>query len=288
MPQPQEAKALTIKITSFSSQHKRAEAQKAIRDYLRGHKADLVFYLAAGNGFNRGRDFQQSMKYLEEGLRRNPKSLPLLFARAKTWLDVGEPEKAEADLKLCAAMDPSSGQVHGQMASLYSSRGEAKKALVECETAIKLEPASAELWSIKSGILANQGQYKEALAAADHGVALRDKVFWVADLLRDRAALRERLGQYAGAIDDYNAYLKSDGYSNVRALVKVGDCYMHLKKPQKALPYFEMALRLRQDLLDAHRGKLSALEAMHQTDAAAREKKIIQDTLEDFSPNKSF
>ncbi len=283
-----DAATLEGTIIGFSSGHKRAEALRAVQSYLQTHKADLDYYLACVVGFSHGRDYNQAMKYADQGLSLYPKDMWLHYTRGKTWIDVGEPEKAEADLKFCLSLDPMSGLVHGQMSRLYSSRNEPAKALTECDLALKLEPQSAELWAIKSGILANQARYKEALVAADKGMALKDESYWKANLLRDRAALKERLGQYASAIDDYNAFFKLDRYSNVKVLVKVGNCYARLKQPQKALPYFEMALRRQADLIDAHRGKLAALEALHMTAAAAQEKKVLQETMQDFVPNRSF
>jgi tetratricopeptide (TPR) repeat protein len=269
----------------LSAHHRRAEAISLVNRYKLAHRLDQDFYIQIGTGYELGRDFGEATKIMQEGLKSRPTSFDLLFTEARIWLDVGEADRAEADLKLCATLKPNSGQVKGQMARVLTNRGELNRALAESTQAVKMEPGSAVLLAIHSGILANLGRYKEACEAQDKAISIvGTSSAAVAGYRRDRAPLREKLGQYQGAIDDYVAFLKSDDYRNPRNLTKVGECYLKLRQPQKALPYFELALRRDANILDAHRGKLAALEALHQTEAAASEKKLLRDTEADFTP----
>jgi tetratricopeptide (TPR) repeat protein len=278
---------LRDQVISLSARHRRAEALVLIDHYKLTHKSDPGFYVEVAVAFQAGRDFVEAIKIVSEGLQKHPNNFDLLLTEARIWLDVGEAEKAEADLLLCAKLKPHWTGLHSEMARVFSSRGDFNRALGESSDAVTLEPRSFEAWKIHSRILANMGRYKEAGAAIDKSIEiLAHYPPGQIALKRDQAPIREKLGQYQGAIDDYLVFLKADDYKNPRALVKVGEGYMQLKQPQKALPYFDMALRRNQSLMEAHRGKLAALEALHQTEAAARERKSLHETEEDFTPLK--
>lgn len=287
LPLPPALFTLRATIISLASKHRGPDAISVVNKYKSCHKLDEAYYAAVAEGFEDGRDFNQAIKTLNEGLKAYPNSFALRYTEARTWLDVAEGEKAETDLKLCARIRPKSGLVHAQVARVSLSRGEVDKALSESNRAVALEPQEVDVWSIRCSVLSDAGRYKEAAAAMDKAISLcGSNILLTYPLRKDRAQIREKLGQYQGAIDDYMVFLRKDNFRNPRCLTGVGNCYMQLKQPQKALPYFDQCIARDPSKIEAHRGKLAALQALNQTEAAAREKNSMQDSEADFSPPK--
>jgi tetratricopeptide (TPR) repeat protein len=280
-------KELSSQIIALSATHQRKEALNMANRYRLAHGTSHAFYASVGQGFELGRDSVEALKIFKEGLKSYPDSFALHNLEANTWLDVGEGDNAETDIKFCAKLQPHSATIHNQMARVFIGRGDLESALSESRQAIAVDPKLHDAWAIHSAILTLLGRYKEACVAIDRSIALAGTEQWALIPLKgQRGPIREKLGQYQGAIDDYEACLKPDQYKNPKVLVKVGACYMQLKQPQKALSFFDLALKRDPDSFPAHRGKLAALEALHQPEAAAREKKFLLETQDVFTPLK--
>ena len=96
-----------------------------------------------------------------------------------------------------------------------------------------------------------------------------------------------RQGRYNDAIKDYLYLSKIESpQRKAEPLTKAGECYIALKRPKEALTYFDQAIQVSAGCIDAHRGKIAALEALKDTKAAEQERKSLQQMVEEFGSEK--
>jgi tetratricopeptide (TPR) repeat protein len=162
------------------------------------------------------------------------------YNRADIWTDLGREDLALDDLTTLLDIDPDYVDARLNRAMLLMGLGELDAAAADIDHGLSLKPDSAELWSARGLLLSELDQDAEALASYDRalehnpdfveGYGNRAVLHFsagriaqaVADLdtaigLRDEPALRvnrgigrHELGDYAGAVADYDVALASD------------------------------------------------------------------------------
>jgi tetratricopeptide (TPR) repeat protein len=112
--------------------------------------------------------------------------------RARLYADVGEKDKAMADVQAARKVDPASGEAIRQLASLYADNGKKDQALTLLDTRIdeggKDKP---DFQSAKAEILGEAGDKDGALTTIDAAIASTPGN---ADLLNSRCWLKGTLG----------------------------------------------------------------------------------------------
>lgn len=87
------------------------------------------------------------------------------------------------------------------------------------------------------------------------------------DLYTLRGDLHLQLGQWHQALSSYSAAIRADGSNSDPARIGLGNCLLHLKKPEEAFACFE-ACRSESVRLQALYGKAVALQLLHRFDDA--------------------
>jgi tetratricopeptide (TPR) repeat protein len=163
------------------------------------------------------------------------------YNRADIWTDLGREDLALADLTALLEIDPDYADARLNRAMLHMEAGELDAAAADIEHGLGVKPDSAELWSARGLLFAELGLEQEALESYERALGHNQQfveaygnravlhfsagrvALAVADLdraieLRDDTALRlnrgigrHELGDYAGAVADYDVALASDG-----------------------------------------------------------------------------
>jgi tetratricopeptide (TPR) repeat protein len=259
---------------------KQSDIDSLIRKYQQKNVCTEDYYHSIAGIFLKHRRYQEATQCISEGLTKYPKSLALHLFSAQIWLAVSETSKAKSELNICLSMAPHSETVHAELAGLYNQQGKLDQALSEIDMAIACNPQRASHWLTKAVILSYMDKIKESVVALDKAVSLSPGDSY--DLRKIRGPLLERLGRYEDAIKDYQYLIKSNPTITYKAPTRIGCCYMALKKPKQALPFFDQDIKKRPNYMPAHKGRLSALIALNEQSAVAEEQATIKRIAPDY------
>ena len=245
------------------------------------------------------------LRNYDEALHLLPESSTLL--RARVLLAMGEPEKVLGMLRdkqsneekiLCASamidlMDLEGAadvlkHISGAEAALLFAKaldlqGRVADALPEIENALVLagDPSRVRLLCSKAVILMRTGDYRDALKAAENAVTTAKKIADAALLgksLTERGRVREVLGNWSGAVDDYRLallyYAENPGKTDRPPLIDLFVLELRTGELKSASSTFKsLDVRLEQSgsgipadqmtaMLTAYRGVILGLGAM--------------------------
>ena len=168
-----------------------------------------------------------------------------LHARALAHQMQGDHGAALADFDAAIARDPSLARAHFNRANLLRATGRAREAAEGYLRAVDIEPGFAEAWNNLGLARLAEGDDGGAEEAFDGAAAAGG----TREVFANRAALRERRGDRAGAVEDL-AVVASRGWATIGDLTALG--------------------RLRRVTGD-HRGAVEALsQAIAREDSGAR------------------
>jgi tetratricopeptide (TPR) repeat protein len=284
LPYSPSVHALMAPLAAQLQARKSYQAKQMLQQYGMQNQCREDFYQGVAMTYNECQGFNEATKYLAEGLKKYPNSLPLRYLNAKTWLKANEPDMAEPELLICLKLAPSSAILHAELANVYNQQERYSQALDEIDKVLARDPSKDVYWSTKGNILYHLKRDKEALEAIDKAIAIQPRLFTPRKI---RGQLLMRLGRYNDAIKNYLYLAKIEQPKNkYEPLTHLGECYMALKSPKEALTYFDLAITTNESWVDAHRGRLAALEALKDTKAAEQEKKSMRLILEDWKMGK--
>ena len=92
-------------------------------------------------------DFIKARRIVEEGLKRNPLSVQMLFQRAVIYEGLGETARAQAAFEAFVARYPEIAEPYNNLAVIYSSQGELEKAHDMLSRALSIRPDFAVAWA---------------------------------------------------------------------------------------------------------------------------------------------
>jgi len=134
-----------------------AEAESFFLRSLAANPDDGEAYVNLGHVLYDQARYQPVIERLEEGLRRLPGSSAGHFFLGSAYLRLGDLEKAERDLKVACALDPTGmSQAHLQLANVYLKRRDMKAAGAELRQYLQANPFDPQGPAIKK-LLASMG-----------------------------------------------------------------------------------------------------------------------------------
>jgi tetratricopeptide (TPR) repeat protein len=275
-----EVTLLEKQLFALLKSRKTNEARILAKKFGQEHRCQEDYYQAVAEAFVYFNMYREANQYCSEGIRQHPRSRQLHYLLAQSWLQCGELEQAETELRTCLRLQPTSETFHAALADLYNHQEKHNEALKEIDRAIAANPKCCEHWIIKGSILCNSQRDQEALEALNKAFACSPPER-TEKILNMRGPILQRLGRYEEAIQDYGQILKKHPADFV-ALNHTGECYASIKKPKEALPYFDRSIKDEPGNLAPHQGRLAALEALKETRAAEQEKALIHKLEEEY------
>lgn len=155
------------------------------------------------------------------------------------WKEKGEAKNAIAAFEQARSYKPFTDPSRLVSAGVaYGMAGQYDKAIADLREAAKLDPQDADAWNNLGLYLSDAGQIAPALEALDKALALRpafDKAWYNrGNALAKGGDFRAALGNYAKALNISPAYTD--------ALNNSGNCFIMLRQPDSALAYFRKAV----------------------------------------------
>jgi len=111
-------------------------------------------------------DTGQRRADLDAALRLDPKSVQVLFARAKSFEIGGDISGAIAAWSQAISAQPDNASLYFSRAELYFGRGDNDNALTDTISAIRLNTAAVDSYLLQANILQRQGKREAAIAVA--------------------------------------------------------------------------------------------------------------------------
>lgn len=105
----------------------RIKKDSAIKAYINPEKAE-EHKTAGGEHFKKG-DFVAALKEFDEGLRRDPNSIPLYSNRAAAYLKLMDPTRARSDAEKCISLDPNFVKGYARKGTAHQMQKEYHKAM---------------------------------------------------------------------------------------------------------------------------------------------------------------
>jgi serine/threonine protein kinase/tetratricopeptide (TPR) repeat protein len=227
------------------------DLQKAIALRPRQHQA----YVNLAQAYLKNKQPDEALRRLNRAVGLAPRFASLRRTRARIHLLRNDQAAALADFDTAIGLEagaatPALADDQLERGRILHRRKEHKEALSAYDAALRLRPGDARACRLRAEALLALNRLPEALQALDDCLK-----FGPADAaaFRARAALRTRVGQYAGAHADYTRALEIAPDAATHAAR--GWCYLVADAPRLALQDFAEAIRLAPELGDAYAGR---------------------------------
>jgi tetratricopeptide (TPR) repeat protein len=158
-------------------------------------------------------------------------------------------------------------EVHLNLGIALWRAGDAQPAVDELRSYLEKYPRSGSAWKTLGTAYVSLDQLQDAKQAYEKAISINDKD---ADLLFDYALCAERFGNFLFAIQEYERVVQIDP-GHWKALANLGRLYRNAGREEKALDYFERAIKLRPEDPDLHLHKVNSLLALHREPEAREE-----------------
>jgi serine/threonine protein kinase/Flp pilus assembly protein TadD len=248
-------------------------------------------------------DFEAAERDLAAALGLAPDDYGILVNRGAMRIRRGRFAEAADDLRRAIAREPHQYQAYANLARVFSAQELWSEAIEQIDQAIRLAPRLALLHRNRARIHLEAGKKPEAQRDYARAISLEPAgspfvYLWRAEdhlahrryreavqsfdlyehlvppdaqSYQGRALARTKLGDYAGAVEDYSRSLGLEPNSNVSA--RRGWAYT-LYHDQLALHEFERSLKLNDKNLDAHAGRGYILARLGRYREAVREAEV--------------
>ncbi len=198
---------MLVKLMALAHPQSLAEARALETNWLANHVDDQDYYLQVAGAYFSAMQFKETIRVVDQGLKKYPKSFDLHMFKARSWAAVGELELAQPELAACQSLRPQSADVHYQLAALLNSRDDYQGALKEVNIGLSIEDKAANHWVLKGEILRNLDRVPESVEALNRAVTIgRNSVFF--DMCNARIILArqlQKLKRYHEALAQYRA-----------------------------------------------------------------------------------
>ena len=249
---------MTPAVVTFASaeglykQHKYREATESFDVYAREHQQNAFgFYMLGLSAWKSG-DLDRARDALDQSLRLDSTNVKTLLNLGRVLLDQKHPDEALVRVRLAAALDSESAEVHRMMGRVQGALGQRDSAEAEYRVALSIEPTDS--WSMNNLglLLIDDGRYDDAIEPLSRAVELRPESPAFANNL---GVALERTGRFGSAGDAYRAALAADStYSKARvSLARVDG-----KSDETPIDVKEVAAKFEESLQAAKDGRLMA------------------------------
>ena len=175
----------------------------------------------------------------DESNDRSPSKDPAFYlARGERWLRGGDFDRAIADFDQAIRLQADSALAYHQRGNAWSGKGELDRALVDYEAAIRLDPNNPALFRDRGILRRRYGDLDGALVDFDHAIRLG---FSDASAYNERGLAWHEKKRYERAIADFNQALKINP-SLASALVNRGIAWRSKGDFDRAIADFDAAI----------------------------------------------
>ena len=194
---------------------KLADLNKAIRI----NPNDANAYQERADVFSELEDYQGAIEDYTQAIRINPNDANAYSMRSVQRRKLRDYKGAIEDWTKGIDLnlwDNAHGYLH--RAELYYFQGECKEALVDSNTAIQLDPHCLSAYYLRGQIRNELGDYKGAIEDYNQELQVNSNGSWPArqDLYTCLGEARANLGDYQGAIEDFNKVFEIKGFYQFR------------------------------------------------------------------------
>jgi tetratricopeptide (TPR) repeat protein len=158
------------------------------------NRADI--YAAAG-------DLDAALKDFDYVLELNPEHVDALLNRAGILADLERPAEASRDVEAGLALEPRNPHLLSLRARLALESDDLATARAVISDALAVDPAMPQAWALSGAIEFEAGDFEAAIDNLTRAAELAPD----ADVLFNRGSVRQAAGQWALAIEDFDAVL---------------------------------------------------------------------------------
>ncbi len=118
------------------------------------------------------KNFDKALEFFNQVLSLKPQHIKALEARAVIYLQKGEIELAEKDLKLALNLEPENARLYYRLGQVYYRKKDLDQALELFTRAIELDPTYTASYMARSQVLRDKGLEEAADLELDKAVSL--------------------------------------------------------------------------------------------------------------------
>ncbi len=174
-------------------------------------------YLSLANAFYNLKKYKEAINNVDKALELNSQSSYIFYMKAKVYYAMGKYDNAEKDIDTAVVLDMKNFDNYTMYARILSKKGDFKGAIEKIEAAEKIDSDNQELMLMKGIVYKNIDDYRNAL-----------KYFQKVKSKR----------------------LRKEAY------LEIGESYLQLNRPKKALSYFKRAQRSGNKLASRHLARI--------------------------------
>lgn len=202
------------------------------------------------------RDFSTALESYNKVIEKDGNNTNALFKRALVYINLGEPEKAIADLDLVIKKKPKYSDAWNLRGLVYSGKPDFEKAIKNYTKAIEFDKKFGAPYLNRAVAYIELQKEDEALKDLDMAEEL-----WTdnPEVYYNRGNIYKQRGQYYQAIDDYNRTIQF-GVDDADLRYKRGNCYFQLEKYNEAIADYNVAIDFSPNNLHYLNNKIVALE----------------------------
>lgn len=139
------------------------EMQEAFPRYTKGDNLKLLMQVAFANYFRDQGNYDRSINYIKNAIKKNSKFLPAYIAYGDYFIALDDTTKALEQFKIAESIESNDPFTNAALGYLYFYLGEDEKGIKYYENAIKINPSAALSNGHLIGIYAERGQLEEAV-----------------------------------------------------------------------------------------------------------------------------
>jgi tetratricopeptide (TPR) repeat protein len=129
-------------------------------------------YIERGNYFLRENQLDNALANFIRALELSPRNVDALTQRARTWLRLGDGQKALDDATTALNIERRE-ETYGVRGDAYRKLGHYDKALADYDAAQRIDQDVADTWTLYADSLKQAGREKDAAEATRHAAALK-------------------------------------------------------------------------------------------------------------------
>jgi tetratricopeptide (TPR) repeat protein len=189
-----------------------------------------------------GRDYDEALETLTEGLGEYPDEVLLLELRAGVYERKGQKDKAIADYTRVVELDPNRADSWNYRGHLYQSMGEYDKAIADYSRCIPMSPPrEGTYWSYRGVAYYEKGDLEAALADLTASIEAWDQPESTTWARYYRGMVLRKMGNLMKALDDFTLAAAYDPKDD-DALYEAGYIWFVWRQFETAIEWFSKAI----------------------------------------------
>ena len=204
----------------------------------------------------------------------SPTPVAKLLAEADQLFSAGKVAEAKAAVEAALVLEPNNGDAHGYRGIFLKAEGKLAEAAAEVQQATVFKPNDPSFWSVLGQIQIELNQFAEAEVSMNKALELKPDQ---ATFYFNRGFVRSKLNRFDAAAADFVKAIELKQLEEAVLARACEMCGLSLQKAGKvveAMPYFNSAVQLQPDNVEAQMNRALAFQALGAqkfTDGSAAE-----------------